>query len=563
IWKKKWFVLRTSKLAYYKDSKEYVLLRIIDIRDIHKAAEVVVKNRTGVFVILTPRRTFTVQAESVAEMEEWIEAINQAKVQYELTSSSSDMDLYPASGSMKHPEHSHSTSAPSSSTAGTGAGTGRRHELVKQGSGTCLPRRQHNPMSLSDPGFLLGSSVGEDDIGGDHTGTTRIANSNNSNHPNNNIISNNNNNHNNSNINNNNNEDSTGHQGGMSGLSLVMQNQSTGQTPTAISSATHSGAESNRHLQSNRTADGLSLVTSGTQAIRIGSAPSPRDGYNNYGGGGGGGEFVSNSFSSNHSFNTSPGTPTQNSPAAAGYGSGGEQCCGGEHNVSSEEEDVIDDPTVLEAGRVAAAANAPGSGLVTGEQLESKVVRQGGDKLTYYKNAKEYQPLGIIPLSTIIDSLQTDPVSKHKQYCLRIVTSKRSFVCCASDEDTLLQWIDALHVECARVAREAKREKEGTDLDDALLTDPRALGRTAYMDTNAGAVVSPGGSSAALGSSAQSVGSQPLKRALNLDTSTATAMATGSQPITFSTSPVSLPSVTFQTSEPIPARSPPTVTFSV
>lgn len=44
---------------------------------------------------------------------------------------------------------------------------------------------------------------------------------------------------------------------------------------------------------------------------------------------------------------------------------------------SEEEEDVGDDPTVLEAGRVAAAANAPGSGLVTGEQLDSKVVRQG------------------------------------------------------------------------------------------------------------------------------------------------------------------------------------------
>ncbi|KAG0302229.1 hypothetical protein BGZ97_002444, partial [Linnemannia gamsii] len=70
----------------------------------------------------------------------------------------------------------------------------------------------------------------------------------------------------------------------------------------------------------------------------------------------------------------------------------------------------------------------------------------------------EYQPHGIIPLSTIIDCLQTDPVSKSKQYCLRIVTAKRSFVCCAPDEDTLLQWLDALHVECDRVALEARQE---------------------------------------------------------------------------------------------------------
>ncbi|KAI8601198.1 hypothetical protein EDD21DRAFT_290429, partial [Dissophora ornata] len=241
-WKKKWFVLRTSKLAYYKDSKEYVLLRIIDIRDIHKAAEVVVKNRAGVFVILTPKRTFTVQAESVAEMEEWIEAINQAKVQYELASSS-DMGSSSYSGST--PQMEFPSSAPSTSAAAAALAASKKPELVKQGSGTFLPPRKQNqsPLSLSDPGLL---------------------------------------------------------------------------TSTGGSSDT--------------------------------------------------------------------------------------------------------------------AANAPGSGLVTGEQLESKVVRQGfllklgkrsktwrkkwfvlrGDKLTYYKNAKEYQPLGIIPLSNIIDSLQTDPVSKHK-----------------------------------------------------------------------------------------------------------------------------------------------------
>ncbi|KAG0305033.1 hypothetical protein BGZ98_004661 [Dissophora globulifera] len=625
IWKKKWFVLRTSKLAYYKDSKEYVLLRIIDIRDIHKAAEVPVKNRTGVFVILTPRRTFTVQAESVTEMEEWIEAINQAKVQYESMSSSDIDSSY--SGSVQQLEFPPSHSAPASTSLATSMtmavptspGVPRKPELVKQGSGTLLPprRQNYNPMSLSDQGLLANAASGEA-VAAD--GAFRIQNRNlsptsasasgstspASRYPDSNTLS---------------------------GLSLDVMSQPTGQMPltingkgatsapfaTAVSGAGTVAVGNRRYLQinngtgdSNGVANGkLSLVTSGTQAIRIGSVPTPSSPPRHHQHE----DFPSNSFSSNHSFNTSPETP--NSP---GYGSGADQFGMGEQNVSSEEEDVVDDPSVLEAGRVAAAANAPGAGLVTGEQIESKVVRQGyllklgkrsktwrkkwfvlrGDKLTYYKNTKEYQPLGIIPLSSIIDSLQTDPVSKNKQYCLRIVTVKRSFVCCAPDEDTLLRWIDALHVECTRVAKEAKWENNDldgyglgtghTEDDHRVLSDPRALGRTAHLDdintnynininniNHAGGALSPrlGDGSALLGSSAQSAGSQ-LKKALALDSGAAAGSGT------LATSPASIlaletqagnsnhpqHSVTFQTPPARPfhdegAVRPSTVTFSV
>ncbi|OAQ30639.1 PH-domain-containing protein [Linnemannia elongata AG-77] len=522
IWKKKWFVLRTSKLAYYKDSKEYELLRIIDIRDIHKAAEIVVKNKTGVFVIVTPRRTFTVQADSAAEMEQWVNAINQAKIQHEFASGS-DMDSY--SGST--PQLDHPSSAPQS---GSAIAAGKRPELVKQGSGTLLPPRQ-TTLSLSDPGFV---NSGEN--------PTRAGR--NMSPPTSSLLSRN--------------------EPKLSGLSLGIMSQSLGQLPSSASSGPHhpSGPTvgSNRILQQqqspHRTADGLSLITSGANAIRIGGSPvsPPRDeGLQT--------DLAPNSLSSNFSFNTSPKTPT--SPE---YGSGGEQFGHGEHNVSSEEEeDIGDDPTVLEAGRVAAAANAPGSGLVTGEQLDSKVVRQGyllklgntyktwrkkwfvlrGDKLTYYKNTKEYQPLGIIPLSSIIDALQTDPVSKHKQYCLRIVTAKRSFVCCAPDEDTLLLWLDAIHVECERVAQESRRELDGED----LLSDPRAMGRVAHMNAaQGGAGTAPGlggavprsGSRsvlapAAVSSSIQSTGSQ-LKKMLSQESGGETGGGNGLS-VSFSTSP--------------------------
>ncbi|KAF9966675.1 hypothetical protein BGZ70_001622 [Mortierella alpina] len=422
IWKRKWFVLRTSKLAYYKDNKEYELLRIIDIRDVHRAAEVPVKHKSGVFVILTPRRTFTLQASDVSEMGDWVHAINQAKVHFEFTASSSDLDSNAGSTvqlGIPQPQYQQAQDQPHLSDDTRGD----RQSMF----GALLPKRQlHTTLSLGDPD-LLGKGVPVLDKNG--------------------IAS--------------------------SPLQAPAPTTPTGSWPPAPLALDWLSSQPG----SSRRTTGLSLVTTGTQAMRISNPSSPRMEQVHAGEG-----FVVGSFSSGQSHtgttihNTTasvPGTPSSPRNAGADFFS-----MATDHNLSSGEEDTGDDPSVLEAGRLASEMNAPASGIVTGEQLESKVVRQGyllkfgnkyktwrkkwfvlrGDKLTYYKNTKEYQPHGIIPLSTIIDCLQTDPVSKSKQYCLRIVTAKRSFVCCAPDEDTLLQWLDVLHVECDRVAQEAHKE---------------------------------------------------------------------------------------------------------
>ncbi|KAF9184297.1 hypothetical protein BGZ51_003411 [Haplosporangium sp. Z 767] len=508
MWKKKWFVLRTSKLAYYKDSKEYELLCIIDIRDIHRAAEVEVKHKSGAFVILTPRRTFTVQAGTLDEMQDWIHAINQAKTQFEFTASNSDLDSCAESTvhlgqqlpplpipqqMLQQQQHKHS-SAPTNNydnntnnnNNNSNNNNNTNNNNTKQPiSGIVLPRRQlQTPLSLSNPD-LLNKRKQSSKKGKDTAPSLPLR------------------------------------------LAIPSSSPSSGTSPTSADlsildrpspSAVRAGAF--------RRADGLMPITaatatdttSGTQAKQNVSPSSPRMEHVHSD------ELVIGSFSSGQSFtlaasgaNAVPGTPV-----SPGYYSGGEfGWMTSDHNLSSgeEEEIVDDDPSFLEAGRLASEVNAPGSGIVTSEQLESKVVRQGyllklgnkyktwrkkwfvlrGDKLTYYKNTKEYQPHSIIPLSTIIDCLQTDPVSKSKQYCLRIVTSKRSFVCCAPDEDTLLQWLDALHVECDRVAREAHKEAiadqqaqnavlgqqqlaEDADRDDDEGTTP--LGRTTRLKKN-------------------------------------------------------------------------------
>ncbi|CAG8448335.1 158_t:CDS:2 [Acaulospora morrowiae] len=78
-WKRRWFVLRPTKLAYYKSDKEYELLRILDLNDIRAVAEVKLKNRTDVFGIVTPKRTYYVQAVNKKELEEWVDVINKVK----------------------------------------------------------------------------------------------------------------------------------------------------------------------------------------------------------------------------------------------------------------------------------------------------------------------------------------------------------------------------------------------------------------------------------------------------------------------------------------------------
>ncbi|EPQ32094.1 uncharacterized protein PFL1_00291 [Pseudozyma flocculosa PF-1] len=96
-WKKRWFVLRSSKLAYYKNDKEYQLLRFIDVGDIKTVASVELKKNENTFGIVTPKRTFYVKASSRHEMEAWIAALNDVKVQYAqrntLTSEIAAVDL--------------------------------------------------------------------------------------------------------------------------------------------------------------------------------------------------------------------------------------------------------------------------------------------------------------------------------------------------------------------------------------------------------------------------------------------------------------------------------------
>ncbi|KAG1405306.1 hypothetical protein G6F60_003719 [Rhizopus arrhizus] len=84
-WKKRWFVLRATKLAMYKNKKEYKLLRLIDLHEIHKVVQVTTKHKYKfVFAFVTPKRMYYVQANDQNDMNDWFYFINQAKEEQRL-----------------------------------------------------------------------------------------------------------------------------------------------------------------------------------------------------------------------------------------------------------------------------------------------------------------------------------------------------------------------------------------------------------------------------------------------------------------------------------------------
>jgi hypothetical protein len=78
-WKKRWFVLRPAHLAYYKTSAEYQLLKILDLSEVHSCTAISLKKHANTFGLVSPVRTFYLQANSQKEVQEWVKAIQDAR----------------------------------------------------------------------------------------------------------------------------------------------------------------------------------------------------------------------------------------------------------------------------------------------------------------------------------------------------------------------------------------------------------------------------------------------------------------------------------------------------
>jgi hypothetical protein len=90
-WKKRWFVLRPAHLAYYKTSKEYQLLRLLELTDIHSCTLVNLKRHDHAFGLISSSRTYYLQASDAQEVHEWVRAIEAARQSLLATSTQSSV----------------------------------------------------------------------------------------------------------------------------------------------------------------------------------------------------------------------------------------------------------------------------------------------------------------------------------------------------------------------------------------------------------------------------------------------------------------------------------------
>ncbi|XP_051897134.1 pleckstrin homology domain-containing family A member 2-like isoform X2 [Pristis pectinata] len=80
-WKRRYFTLDENSFSYFKCEMEKEPLRAIPLKDIQKAQNCSCSQalmRDNLFELVTTSRTFYIQADSPAEMESWIKAINTA-----------------------------------------------------------------------------------------------------------------------------------------------------------------------------------------------------------------------------------------------------------------------------------------------------------------------------------------------------------------------------------------------------------------------------------------------------------------------------------------------------
>ena len=120
-WKKRWFVLRSAHLVYYKSEAEYQLLQLLDLGDIHTCTPVTLKRHDNTFCIVSPKRTYYLQAGSPKEVQEWVKAVNEAREDLQLTSTVTEgMVAAPSTAPIPVPRRPEVNRSPSYSPHGHG-----------------------------------------------------------------------------------------------------------------------------------------------------------------------------------------------------------------------------------------------------------------------------------------------------------------------------------------------------------------------------------------------------------------------------------------------------------
>lgn len=89
-------------MAYYKNEKEYKSCKIIQVQDINVCALVSSRKHGGAFAVFTPSRTYRLVADTIADAQDWVDAIGKAAA---TCSQSEEEDAYNMRNPSQHECH--------------------------------------------------------------------------------------------------------------------------------------------------------------------------------------------------------------------------------------------------------------------------------------------------------------------------------------------------------------------------------------------------------------------------------------------------------------------------
>lgn len=74
--------------------------------------------------------------------------------------------------------------------------------------------------------------------------------------------------------------------------------------------------------------------------------------------------------------------------------------------------------------------------------------------LSFYKNEQEYSVLKMVPVSSIIDAVEIDPVSRTRVYCFEVIAETKVLRCCVQGEEEMVGWLGGVKSVIAGARRE-------------------------------------------------------------------------------------------------------------
>jgi len=413
-WKKRWFVLRGTKLAYYKNDKEYKLISVIDLSMIHQVGKVNV-SRPNVFGIVTKPRTYYMQGTSEEEVDNWIKNIRELVKKF--TTSSKE----------HHCKDGNELNA-----------RFRSHDSLRSSINSLASNKTNHEINHTENnnnnGVLIINNININDNNTNiNTNNTNNNNNNNNDNSNNNTILNentlsnnlNNNSDNNDNNNNNNNNNKK-----------IDRNNSDKNT-----------IDNNLDLR-RATSKPRPILTSLSE---MDNSPKVK--------------FI-HSASVVEYRTTNPLLPYSNK-----LGSGSNNCGRSteiksarlydeKYNNNNQNENIRDDEYDSSEENLF-------SNHITGVNFlnDNVVIRQGylfrqsskyktwkkrwfvlrNGNLTCYKNDKEYAVISITPLAETLDIIETEkPLGKSHKYCFKIITEGKTMILCSETEEECNNWISDL-----------------------------------------------------------------------------------------------------------------------